>query len=57
MTLHPLLLRLRWLALVLPLFAIVSSVQVGCTNGSGADDYSSEDQASTRGYGYGYGHR
>jgi hypothetical protein len=47
-TLH----RARYLLLVLPMFAFFSTIQVGC--GSTHDDYASEDQASTAGYGYGY---
>ena len=47
-------LRLRWLVLVLPLFALFSTAQVGC--GSDNDDFAREDLkggAPNGGYGYG----
>lgn len=49
-----LVLRLRWVVLVLPLFALFSTAQVGC--GSDDDDFSREDlKAGGPNGGYGYG--
>jgi hypothetical protein len=49
------LVRLRWLVLILPAFALFSTVQVGCGSPE-RDDFSREDlQTGRHGYGgYGY---
>jgi hypothetical protein len=58
MLLRNTLLRFRWVVLILPAFALFSSVQVGCGNDS-HDDFSREDlktgSPNGSGYGYGYG--
>lgn len=52
---------LRWVALLLPVFAVFSAASTGCANesgiGSNEDDFASEDGAGTHGYGYGYGNQ
>lgn len=48
---------LRWLAVLLPVFAIFSAASTGCANemgtGSSEDDFASEDGSGAHGYGYG----
>jgi hypothetical protein len=56
MLLRSTLLRIRWVVLILPLFALSSTVQVGCGSPE-RDDFSREDlkAGSPNGYGgYGY---
>ena len=61
MSLRGLLLRARYVALLLPAFALFSSIEAGCAAAStdtntNKDDFASEDQAPAgAGYGYGYG--
>jgi hypothetical protein len=48
----------RYLALLLPAFALFSTLQIACTSADSgnADDLAHEDDI-TGGYGYGYGYR
>ena len=60
MTLRSMLSNARYLVLVVPAFALLSTVQVGCTTGGATkDDYAHEDPRSgtpNDGYGYGSGY-
>jgi hypothetical protein len=47
MTLDSFLARARYLALALPLFALVSTVQGGCITGTSRYGYGTSDSAST----------
>ncbi len=47
------LLRARYVALLLPVFAVVSSVQTGCRTANDADDFAQEDRGGGA-YGGGY---